>query len=74
MNWTGVIVYLIGIVVEIPFMSTTMYTGPVAKHLNGTDLSWLVGLVVTIPLYYFAAKAKMARTPQPVPEVGGVDA
>ena len=46
---------LIGFAVEIPFINTTFYEGSVAKALNGTDLSWLVGLVVTVPLYYFSA-------------------
>ena len=56
MNWVGLSVYLVGIVVEIPFVNTTLYQGPVSKALNGADLAWLVGLAVTIPLYYFAAK------------------
>ena len=33
-----------------PFMSTTLYTGPATTAMNGTDLSWIVGLVVTVPL------------------------
>lgn len=71
-NWVGCGVYLIGVAVEIPFMSTTLYTGPVATKLNGTDLAWLVGLAVTIPLYYFAAKAfnKDTGSPSTVVEVG----
>lgn len=54
---------LIGILVEVPFMSTTRYTGPAAKAMNGTDLSWLVGLVVTVPLYYLLAVRFVARRP-----------
>ena len=36
-------------------MSTTLYTGPAASAMNGTDLSWIVGLVITVPLYYLLA-------------------
>ncbi len=44
-------------------MSTTLYTGPAARAMNGTDLSWLVGLVVTVPLYYLLAVRFVARRP-----------
>jgi len=54
-GWVGMAAYLIGIAVEVPFMSTTLYTGPAAKAMNGTDLSWIVGLAITVPLYYLLA-------------------
>jgi nucleobase:cation symporter-1, NCS1 family len=54
-GWVGLGAYLIGILVEVPFMSTTLYTGPAARAMDGTDLSWLVGLVITVPLYYLLA-------------------
>ncbi len=50
-----VIIYLIGFAVEWPFMNTAWHEGAVAKHLQGTDLSWLVGLVVVAPVYYVYA-------------------
>ena len=46
---------------QIPFVNTTLYEGPVAKSLNGADISWIVGLAVTIPLYYFVARARVSR-------------
>ena len=36
-------------------MNTPMYAGPVPKYLDGADLSWLVGLLLTSPLYYWLA-------------------
>ena len=67
-GWIGIGAYLIGILVEVPFMSTTLYTGPAAKAMNGTDLSWLVGLIITVPLYYLLAVRFVARGPAaPVP-------
>ncbi|WP_020495848.1 purine-cytosine permease family protein [Sciscionella marina] len=52
-NWPAVLCYLIGVVVQIPFMVLgTAYTGPIARLLGNTDLSFLVGLIVVSPLYY----------------------
>jgi len=64
-QWETVAVYLIGFAVEVPFVNTTFYEGPLARALNGTDLSWLVGLAVTVPLYYFSAsrRVKAEMTP-----------
>ncbi|MER7394341.1 cytosine permease [Streptomyces sp. NPDC000151] len=50
--------YALGIVVQIPFLATDLYTGPLAARLGGADLSWLVGLIVTAPLYYLWARAR----------------
>ena len=65
-QWQTVAIYLIGFAVEIPFINTTFYEGSVAKALNGTDLSWLVGLAVTVPLYYFSAVRRGLTKPAPV--------
>jgi trigonelline permease len=54
-NPQALIAYVIGIVVQIPFMNTPMYAGPVPKYLDGADLSWVIGLVLTSPLYYWLA-------------------
>jgi cytosine/uracil/thiamine/allantoin permease len=64
----GIVAYVIGIAVEVPFMSTTLYTGPAASAMNGTDLSWIVGLVVTVPLYYLLAARQGTRRPAAAPE------
>jgi purine-cytosine permease-like protein len=49
-------VYVIGVAVEVPFISTELYTGPIARQLSDVDLSWLIGLAVVCPLYYWAAR------------------
>ncbi len=49
-------VYVIGVAVEIPFISTEMFTGPIAKQISDVDLSWLIGLAVVCPLYLWAAR------------------
>jgi NCS1 family nucleobase:cation symporter-1 len=54
------VAYAVGIVVQIPFMNTPLYVGPISAHINGADLSWLVGLVVTSPLYFWLASRDSA--------------
>ena len=55
-NGNAILAYAIGILVQIPFMNTPMYAGPVAEALGGADLSWILGLVVTGPVYYALAR------------------
>ena len=55
-NWLAIFCYVLGIIVEIPFMSTAIYTGPIARMLEGADISWIVGLAVVSPVYYFLGK------------------
>ncbi len=62
-NVPACVVYVIGVAVEVPFISTTLFTGPVAKSISDVDISWLVGLVVVCPLYYWAAKRFLHDTP-----------
>jgi len=60
-QWRAVLCYVAGFVIEIPFMSQSLYTGPVAKLLNGADISWVVCLGVIGPVYYFASVGRPAR-------------
>jgi NCS1 family nucleobase:cation symporter-1 len=62
-NATGIGVYLIGIIVQIPFLSTSFYTGPLVAKLNGVDISWIVGLLVPGALYYAMGRASGRRAP-----------
>jgi NCS1 family nucleobase:cation symporter-1 len=43
--------FLIGLAVSVPFMSSTLYTGPVAHLLGGADLTFYVGFVVSAGVY-----------------------
>ncbi|TMK22377.1 MAG: cytosine permease [Actinobacteria bacterium] len=51
-NWRGLVSYFVGFAVMIPFFSTALYTGPIAKALGGADLSIFVGLPVSALLYW----------------------
>ncbi|WP_244216242.1 cytosine permease [Phytopseudomonas daroniae] len=45
-NPNAVSAYAVGILVQLPFAVTPIYTGPMASKLDGADLSWLVAIVV----------------------------
>lgn len=47
----GTWAFLIGILVSIPFFSNTLYTGPIAKQLNGADISFYVAFLVAGIIY-----------------------
>jgi NCS1 family nucleobase:cation symporter-1 len=56
-NWRGLSAYLIGFVVMIPFFSSGMYTGPIARALGGADIAMLVGLPVSAGVYLIACRS-----------------
>jgi nucleobase:cation symporter-1, NCS1 family len=58
-NGAAVTCYVLGILVQLPFVACALYTGPVARAMGGIDLSWIIGLVITSPVYYWMAKRSM---------------
>lgn len=46
--------FVLAILLEVPFMNTTLYVGPIANALDGIDLAWIIGLLVPGLTYYFA--------------------
>jgi nucleobase:cation symporter-1, NCS1 family len=66
-NVRAMIVYLIAFGVEVPFMNTTVFEGPAAKALGGGDIAWIVGAVVTVPLYLLLT-VRGAGTARPAQE------
>lgn len=55
-NWVAVGCYIAGAIIQIPFMVTAIYTGPVGEALGGVDIAWLVCLIVICPSYYLLEK------------------
>jgi purine-cytosine permease-like protein len=55
-GWRGMLAYAIGFGAMVPFFSTPAYTGPVAKALNGGDISLFIGLPVAGGLYYLFSR------------------
>jgi NCS1 family nucleobase:cation symporter-1 len=60
-NVPALLAYLAGIAVQVPFVANALYTGPIARLLNGADLSWIAGLLIVSPLYY--GLARRSRNP-----------
>jgi purine-cytosine permease-like protein len=58
----GLIAYGAGFVAEIPFMVLPdlggwSYTGFMAKALDGVDIAWIVGLIVSGAVYWFLTRS-----------------
>jgi nucleobase:cation symporter-1, NCS1 family len=49
--WRGLVAYVIGLVVELPFVSQTYWIGWFVKDLGNADISWLVGFIVASVVY-----------------------
>ncbi|QHC32502.1 purine-cytosine permease family protein [Streptomyces sp. HF10] len=68
-GWHGIISYLAGFAVMVPFFSVgTLYVGPAAKALGGADISLFIGLPASALLYLWLtrsldveAEARLAR-------------
>jgi len=56
-SWRGITAYSVGFVVMIPFFSLSFYTGPIADKLDGADVSFAVGLIVSGGLYYLFSRS-----------------
>lgn len=52
--------FVVPILLQVPFMNTTFYVGPIADALDGVDLVWIVGPLVPALTYYVAMKRSYA--------------
>ena len=46
------------IAAEVPFMNLPFFVGPVARWLGGADVTWIVGLSVAAPAYWYRCRTK----------------
>jgi len=56
-SWRGLAAYFGGFLAMVPFFSTGLYRGPVAKALGGADLAMVVGLPVSALIYLIACRS-----------------
>ncbi|MFD4606274.1 purine-cytosine permease family protein [Streptomyces sp. NPDC058464] len=57
-GWQGIVSYLVGFAVMIPFFSVgTLFVGPAAKALDGADISLFIGLPVSALLYWLLTRS-----------------
>jgi NCS1 family nucleobase:cation symporter-1 len=64
-NVPALLSYVLGCLVQIPFMSTTLYVGPIAQQTGGVDTSWVVGSIATTFIYLGLLRL-WRRQPAPV--------
>jgi len=50
-NMPAVLSYVVGVLVELPFLKNDLYMGFLLPMLHGVDISWLVSLIVTTVVY-----------------------
>ncbi|WP_206922165.1 purine-cytosine permease family protein [Alicyclobacillus suci] len=58
-HWPGLISFIVGIGVSVPFMNSTLYEGPIAIACHGLDLAFYIGFAVAFILYL-----ALKRSPQ----------
>ncbi|MEY9871494.1 NCS1 family nucleobase:cation symporter-1 [Streptacidiphilus sp. MAP12-33] len=71
-GWRGNLAYLVGIVVMVPFMVTTPFTGSAAAALGGGDYSMFVGLPVAGVVYLLFCRSLDLDAERRVVEEEGV--
>lgn len=54
--WPGLTAYAVGLLSMVPFMSLGFYQGPVAQWLEGADIAFMVGLLVSSATYCIASR------------------
>ncbi|QSO46037.1 cytosine permease [Alicyclobacillus mengziensis] len=64
-EWRGLVSFLVGFVVSIPFMAGSLFQGPIAKALHGADLTFYVGFIVAGLCYLSLSRSRdQVRAPQ----------
>lgn len=61
LNKATIASFFTAIILEIPFINTTFYQGPIASLLGGVDLAWLVSIIVPSVMYYRLSKSKSEK-------------
>lgn len=61
-GWRGMVAYVAGLVVMVPFAVTEWYVGPVAQQIGGADIALFVGLIVSGLAYLLLGRTIDLRT------------
>jgi nucleobase:cation symporter-1, NCS1 family len=59
-RWDTMAIYLVGMLVQVPFMSLSVYSGPIARAL-GADLAWLPGLLIPGVVFVLTERRRLRR-------------
>ncbi len=67
-GWSGILAFVCGVAVSIPFMSSALYTGSLAKtYLGGADISYFISMIVSGAVYLAATRALRSSVPAQAP-------
>src|SRR5699024_11078743 len=61
LNYTGISIYLIVILVQIPFINTEIYQVILYKQINGLDIACITGSISSFIYYVISIKIKNKR-------------
>jgi NCS1 family nucleobase:cation symporter-1 len=64
-RWSGLASFFIGLAVSVPFMSSSLYEGPIAYRLNGADLTFYVGFLVAFAVMFVWTKRSVRAASNP---------
>ena len=56
LNWRAIGIYVVAVIIEIPFVNSSLYVGPISTALDGADIAWIVGVVFSAVAYYLLVK------------------
>jgi NCS1 family nucleobase:cation symporter-1 len=62
-NTVAITTYIIGLLAQLPFLYTSLYTGPLVPLVGNTDISWIVGLIVPGVVYFVWARQDLSKIP-----------
>ena len=62
-NLTAIASFVLGIVIQLPFIATSFYTGPLVAALGGADISWIIGLLGTAAIFLFLRRFDRRQLP-----------
>jgi nucleobase:cation symporter-1, NCS1 family len=72
-GWRGIVAYFVGFGASTPFWVVgTWYTGPVAKMLGSTDISFFIGLGISALVYIVLARSLDLESERRTEELEGV--
>ncbi|WP_022928462.1 purine-cytosine permease family protein [Patulibacter americanus] len=63
--WRGLVAYAVGLLVTLPFLVTSFYTGFVASWISDIDVSAIVGLAVTAVVYLVLTRSLDVAAEEP---------
>jgi nucleobase:cation symporter-1, NCS1 family len=62
LNWPAVALYVATMAIEVPFVNSSLYVGPLAKDMGGADIAWILGAVIPAVGYYAIAQWQRAAS------------